>query len=397
MLHKTIPFQVLPSTFLLQYFHSSLTLDFLNLFCCLLFGLPHHIFFIAVISQLATTASSRQTNAFKLLFSFPAGTVTRLIGRCIINESAFGFAKSLKRSLFIPAFRSVWSIFFQDLSNLWVSSCFIHSFRLKCSKSRRRCYLQMSTRSFKGRGSTLIVWHILSPDGLVYVLSITRWLLSLIEGRIIVKIALGNLLHIGMFGLLFFSPILGDIVTPITRADQLFFTTHHILNQFLPLQRILSQLVSTELYVIQNRTDVVLYLVKVCLVLAIIIAVSIPFYGLVKCRGFYLQIMRIFKLTVKSPTLTITWINKIVDLSWITRKLFGVLRWVINWFEFWINGLVFLISSRAWCIGNPFQKTLFFMIILSILTSEGFNPLGLWYVLTRQKLFYHILTMNCPL
>lgn len=141
-----------------------------------------------------------------------------------------------------------------------------------------------------------------------------RKLLGLVEGRIVIKIALGNLLHIAALRLLSFRPILCDIVTPITSCHQLLLASHHILNQFLPLQRVLPQFFSTLLDVIQDRGDVVLDLVEVCPVLAIIIVVMMAIDGLVEGRCFGLQIIRMFRLAVQDTILIVCSIKEIVDL-----------------------------------------------------------------------------------
>lgn len=115
--------------------------------------------------------------------------------------------------------------------------------------------------------------------------------LSLVESGIMVKIALGNFLHVAALCLLSFRPILCHIVTPITSSRQLLFATHHIFDQLLPLQRVLPQFLPTLLDVIQDRSDVILDLVEVCSVSAIIIVVRMSINGFVEGRGFGLQVI----------------------------------------------------------------------------------------------------------
>lgn len=127
----------------------------------------------------------------------------------------------------------------------------------------------MATGSFVGERGTLIAVDRLFLECLAVVFSIvTRELLRLIEGRIVIEITLSNLFDIvGVFRLIPL-PILAGLLIPVTGIQQLLFATHHIFNQFLPLQRILSKLISALLNAVQNRADIVLDLIKVGLVIA---------------------------------------------------------------------------------------------------------------------------------
>lgn len=159
----------------------------------------------------------------------------------------------------------------------------------------------------------------------------SRKLLSLIESRIVVEIALGNLLHVAALCLLFFCPILCNILTPIASCHQLFLAIHHIINEPFPLQRILPQFFSALLDIIQNRGNIVLDLVEVCPVLAIIIVVRMSFNGFVEGRGFGLQVILIFRLTLQASILVIICIKEITDLPWVICNFFIVIRWEIHW------------------------------------------------------------------
>jgi hypothetical protein len=117
MLHETVPLQVFTPSFLLEDFYAGLSLDFFYLLGCLFLGLPHHIFFVAVVSQLAATTPSRQPIALILFLPSPARAVTCLKGRCIVDESTLGLAKSLKGSFLISALRSAWSVLLQNVGD----------------------------------------------------------------------------------------------------------------------------------------------------------------------------------------------------------------------------------------------------------------------------------------